>query len=234
VRIKEDSMANWPLEKSGSTGEDVKTVQYLLNAHGATLAVDGDFGPLTKAAVEHFQGTHGLVADGVIGNQTWPKLIIQVSSGSNGDAVKAVQSQINSRTGYLAVDGIFGQETDNAVRSFQGDIGLAVDGIAGPVTWNHLVNGYLASTDAVSAAQAMFDAWTHQDQAGAAKYATPSAVSTLFSRAWSAADNWTFSGSTGAAGSEGVEWTGNPGTLVLLANNNAGAPFYFVDAVYFP
>lgn len=227
-------MANWPLEREGSLGEDVKTVQYLLNAHGATLAVDGNFGPLTKAAVETYQSSHGLGVDGIVGNQTWPALIIQVSWGITGDAVKAAQSQINSRTSYLAVDGIFGPNTDSAVRAFQGDLGLSVDGIVGPITWNHLVNAYLASTDAVSAAQGMFQAWTRNDQLTAGKYATPSAVATLFSHTWSATDNWTFSGSSGAAGHVGVEWAGTPGKLVLLANNNAGAPFYFVGAVYYP
>jgi peptidoglycan hydrolase-like protein with peptidoglycan-binding domain len=227
-------MAGWPLERTGSTGEDVRTVQYLLDAHGSTLSVDGDFGPLTNAAVESFQGTHGLSVDGIVGNQTWPALIIQVSQGMTGDAVKAAQSQINSRTGYLAVDGIFGPATDGAVRSFQGALGLTVDGIVGPITWNHLVNGYLASTDAASAAQGMFQSWTQNDQVTAAKYATQNAVAALFSHTWSPSAGWTFSGSSGAAGHVGVEWTGGPGTLVLLANDNAGTPFFFVDAVDYP
>ena len=45
----------WPLEQQGSTGEDVKTVQYLVTAHGHSTGVDGVFGPLTKSAVEAFQ-----------------------------------------------------------------------------------------------------------------------------------------------------------------------------------
>ena len=227
-------MANWPLEQTGSTGEDVKTVQYLLNANGSGLSVDGGFGPLTKTAVENFQTGHGLAVDGIVGNQTWPALIIQVSSGSMGDAVRAAQSQINFRSGYLTIDGSFGPDTDNAVRSFQGDLGLTADGIVGPITWNYLVNGYIASPDAVAAGQGMFQAWTHNDQATAGKYGTPGAVSALFSHAWSASDGWTFSGSDGAAGHVGVEWTGTPGTLVLQANDNAGAPFYFVDSVRYP
>jgi zinc D-Ala-D-Ala carboxypeptidase len=86
----------WPLQQNGSTGESVRTVQYLLNAQGATLTVDGVFGPHTGAAAVVFQSDHGLVADGVVGDQTWPALIVQLASGSSGDPVRAVQSQITA------------------------------------------------------------------------------------------------------------------------------------------
>jgi peptidoglycan hydrolase-like protein with peptidoglycan-binding domain len=38
-------------------------------------AVDGDFCVLTKAAVEAFQASHGLGADGIVGQQTWNHLV---------------------------------------------------------------------------------------------------------------------------------------------------------------
>lgn len=41
----------------------------------------------------------------------------------------------------LAVDGIFGWQTYNHVRWFQATRGLAADGIVGPRTWNALLNG---------------------------------------------------------------------------------------------
>src|SRR5664280_1018943 len=92
----------------------------------------------------------GCWSTGVVGNQTWPALIVQVANGSRGDAVRAVQSQFQARnlsgdpSKGLQIDGIFGPQTEGAVRSFQQAVGIGVDGIVGPVTWNSLVNGALA------------------------------------------------------------------------------------------
>lgn len=55
----------------------VAVAQMLLNRTGARLTVDGDFGPATKAAVQAFQGSHRLSPDGVIGRNTWPRLVHQ-------------------------------------------------------------------------------------------------------------------------------------------------------------
>ena len=48
----------------------VTELQQLLNKHGARLAVDGDFGPATLAAVKSYQSSHGLSVDGIVGPQT--------------------------------------------------------------------------------------------------------------------------------------------------------------------
>lgn len=58
-----------PTLKVGSKGADVKTLQKKLG-----ITVDGDFGPKTKAAVVAFQKKHSLIADGVVGSQTWAAL----------------------------------------------------------------------------------------------------------------------------------------------------------------
>ena len=69
------SVAGKPLLIKGSKGQDVKDCQTLLNKHGATLKVDGDFGPLTETAVKDFQGKHPpLKVDGKVGEKTWAAL----------------------------------------------------------------------------------------------------------------------------------------------------------------
>ena len=142
----------WPTLREGPNSSwppaTVRSAQYLLNAHGAHLAVDGVFGPLTEAAVLSFQATHGLVVDGIIGSQTWSALIITVSRSSTGSAVKAAQDQINFRnlrgTVLLAVDGIFGPLTQASVVSFQRGVGLVPDGIVGPLTWRALISEFMS------------------------------------------------------------------------------------------
>jgi len=69
-----------PTLRKGSTGAYVKQAQALLNEHGAALAVDGDFGAKTLAAVTAFQASHGLVADGIIGPKTWAALDMMPST----------------------------------------------------------------------------------------------------------------------------------------------------------
>ncbi|MGD9705157.1 MAG: N-acetylmuramoyl-L-alanine amidase [Acidimicrobiia bacterium] len=64
-----------PALRRGSTGASVRCLQRTLNNWGgASLAVDGVFGPVTEAAVLRYQKAHGLVQDGVVGNQTWRSL----------------------------------------------------------------------------------------------------------------------------------------------------------------
>ncbi len=63
-----------PMLQEADTGAAVMTLQTRLNSWGATLAVDGDFGPLTLAAVKAFQTAHHLSVDGVVGPITWAAL----------------------------------------------------------------------------------------------------------------------------------------------------------------
>jgi peptidoglycan hydrolase-like protein with peptidoglycan-binding domain len=133
----------------------VKSLQYLLNTHGAHLVVDGFFGSQTDAAVRAFQGSHELVVDGVVGGQTWSRLIVTVQRGDVGPAVMAVQETWAWRTvdgtpdspPLLVVDGVFGPVTDQRVREFQqtlaSTIDTPVDGIVGPVTWQAMMTDYL-------------------------------------------------------------------------------------------
>ena len=129
----------WPTVQRGQTGERVKTVQYLLREHGQSVNADGNFGSTTERAVKRFQSSKGLTADGIVGAQTWEVLVIITKNGDSGDAVRAVQSQLVSKGYSLAIDGIFGPQTESAVKSFQTSRGLTSDGIVAVDTWNALV-----------------------------------------------------------------------------------------------
>ena len=65
----------------------------------------------------------------------WPL----VRQGAQQHPVKTLQYLLRARGHNLTVDGIFGPQTDAAVRAFQQQRGLAVDGIVGPATWSALI-----------------------------------------------------------------------------------------------
>lgn len=58
--------------RKGDSGESVKQLQGLLK-----INPDGDFGPVTEAAVRAFQTSKALVADGRVGPKTWAALGIK-------------------------------------------------------------------------------------------------------------------------------------------------------------
>ena len=225
---------NWVLLSEGSNGENVRSIQYFLNAHGGNVSVDGDFGPLTKAAVQAFQGSNGLVTDGIVGDQTWPALIVQVAMGDQGDAVRALQSQVSSRGATpLTVDGIFGPNTQAAVQQFQTWVGLTVDGVVGPITWNAYVDGYLPGPTTEQVALVVFEAWSQNDQLTVQKNASaPSnAVAELFAQAWSASQNWTFVGENGAAGTIYYQWKDSGGQQLALGISDGPGGYFYLAAV---
>ena len=65
-----------------------------------------------------------------------------IGPGATGDVVRRLQRALR-RTPDLAinVDGVFGPQLEASVKSFQEGVGLVVDGIVGPLTWNALPDG---------------------------------------------------------------------------------------------
>jgi hypothetical protein len=71
----------------------------------------------------------------------YPKLLT-LKRGMRGEQVRLLQETLNELPAGAAldlkVDGIFGAETEKAVRQFQADKGLTVDGVVGKKTWSAL------------------------------------------------------------------------------------------------
>lgn len=148
--------------RKGSTGTNVVTLQSRLISLGyscGSAGADGDFGTATLSAVKLFQQANGLEVDGVVGAKTWAALngssavkyttgttstssSTDVSAypivryGSKNSYVKTLQKMLNDK-GYNCgtVDGQFGQKTLAAVKAFQKNNGLTVDGVVGRMTW---------------------------------------------------------------------------------------------------
>ncbi|HET7658302.1 MAG TPA: peptidoglycan-binding protein [Bacillales bacterium] len=134
----------------GDNGQAVKQLQSRLHTlHFYNYGVDGIYGPITKRSVKDYQRSHHLTVDGIAGPKTLGSLFasqtrtqptktserVTLQYGDRGQSAKNLQSKL-AELGYYtySVDGIFGRLTRNAVRSFQSDHGLVVDGVAGPHT----------------------------------------------------------------------------------------------------
>ena len=65
-----------------------------------------------------------------------------ISPGATGTAVRRLQRALRRTPNLgITVDGIFGPQTETAVKEFQEGAGLVADGTAGPPTWDALPDG---------------------------------------------------------------------------------------------
>lgn len=125
---------------------EVRELQQTLNrlkitdANGRSLVEDGLTGPATRSATEKLQRVLGLVVDGIAGSRTWlnirqilAKPLLKPNQ-SSGPAVRYVQFRVGAD-----IDGIFGPGTSAAVKRFQSQNRIGVDGLVGPQTWSKLI-----------------------------------------------------------------------------------------------
>ena len=161
----------------GSAVDQVQFWLDSLSLYDASLAVniDSSYGASTESAVRSYQRLRGLTADGKVGKTTWDALFRDYSAAQNdadgqpsleypgsplrrgdrGSAVRRVQFWLRMAASlYTAlptpgVDGIFGGDTENAVRRFQSYFGLGVDGVVGRATWNKLTEVYRGVTNSL-------------------------------------------------------------------------------------
>ena len=141
-------MNSGPKLAPGSTGPDVRRVQIILVMIKLLdfSGIDGNFGAKTEDAVKAFQQGNNLAPDGVVGQMTWKALPAdpdtpQLARGSTGSVVSALQKALatiagpNSPTDPGPIDGRFGPRTESAVRAYQTQRNIAVDGVVGDQTW---------------------------------------------------------------------------------------------------
>ncbi|WP_199428834.1 N-acetylmuramoyl-L-alanine amidase [Qaidamihabitans albus] len=138
--------------RRGDAGPEVAEIRSMLAAldllpTGDTSDGNGFFDATVEHAVRAFQQRRGLITDGIVGPATYRALrgssyhlgsrplAYLVSSPVHGDDVFALQERL-TELGYDSgrPDGGFGPQTERALRNFQRDYGLVVDGICGAGT----------------------------------------------------------------------------------------------------
>jgi len=121
--------------KVGSTGAAVKDLQTKLISLGYLNSnATGYYGTLTKKAVMEFQAKNGLKKDGIAGKQTLAALS-KVGTSNTSYSIKDAQAVLKNLGLYTGkIDGIAGSMTKAALKQFQKNNGLVVDGILGPET----------------------------------------------------------------------------------------------------
>ena len=139
--------------KKNSTGANVAFAQKQLLVYMPSEAyyvvVDGNFGTVTEDAVKAFQKKCGISQDGIVGAGTWPRLGPNVYSNmasywNKKLSIEEVQRLLKISGRYTGtIDGIFGVNTENAIKNFQQAYGITKDGIWGKQCWGITEQGYL-------------------------------------------------------------------------------------------
>lgn len=117
------------------------------------ITVDGIFGTETEDSVKQFQQKHSLPVTGIVTSEvsgaieeeaSLPKVPVKkfitgsyLRKGDSGNAVLLIQQALNAKGANPEIneDGVFGNSTLNAVKNFQKQNQLDVDGIFGPQTF---------------------------------------------------------------------------------------------------
>ena len=147
-------MAEMETIKQGASGDAVEDIQQRLVTIGLLpeSAVDGQFGPVTAAAVGNFREQLGMGIIGEVDAKTWSALVD--ASYNIGDRTLYLRMpyfhghdvlELQQALGALGFssgkeDGIFGAYTEDSVRRFQRNMGLPSDGIVGAYTFECIRN----------------------------------------------------------------------------------------------
>ena len=131
-----------------TTQTAVKQFQKIFN-----LVQDGIIGKDTwykiKQIYNGIKGLSELYSEGITISEIERKYERLLKLGTRGPSVRILQyylqflSFFNLKLPYVSMDGIFGQETYDAVLTFQSLYGLDVDGIVGKNTWDMIQDAYI-------------------------------------------------------------------------------------------
>jgi hypothetical protein len=83
--------------RPGDSGDSVKSLQEALNRTGASLEIDGKFGPLTEKALRAYQSENGYQVNGVVGGTLWG--LMGLSTTARGDYTDADPTRFNGLPG---------------------------------------------------------------------------------------------------------------------------------------
>ncbi len=131
----------------GDSGQDVVAVKQRLYELGYVDTEDGGFDEAMEAGVKEFQAANDLSVDGKVGRNTKealynPECVPKAFNiGDSGDNILLYQNRLQ-KLGYLTTepDGIYGTDTQMAVRRFQEQNSLIADGYLGPITRDTLMS----------------------------------------------------------------------------------------------
>jgi peptidoglycan hydrolase-like protein with peptidoglycan-binding domain len=168
IGLSVPAIAQAQVLQMGNEGASVSEVQSDLQRLGYPIDVDGVYGDGTTDIVEQFQSESGLTIDGQVGPETrqaldqalrqrnagaagssaYPSAPAQTSTstgsgpllrrGDTGTDVRRLQQRLCNRRYRCAVNGVFDQQTEQAVIQLQRDQRLEPDGIVGANTWTAL------------------------------------------------------------------------------------------------
>ena len=112
----------------------------ITDKNGNALVEDGFTGANTKSAVEKFQTIVGVQPTGIADSTTWNaiNLILAKRIIRPNHAGGAVVRYLQYRVGVEA-DGVYGPQTEVAIKNFQKQNGLDADGIVGPASWQKFI-----------------------------------------------------------------------------------------------
>ena len=96
-----------------------------------------------------------LNAEGLALSEVSSQYPSMLAPGDTGDGVRYLQFYLSYIADFVptvssvAIDGVFGAETEAAVRSFQSSYSLSPDGVVGELTWNTIYNVYLGLVESL-------------------------------------------------------------------------------------